>query len=243
MSWRTRARRLLPYAVTAVGGFLLAYLFTYFFVFPTALVPDEGPLPNVVGLHVDDAIQRLRESGFDGTPGESRYHATAPEGVVLEQSPPAASRQPRGAMATLATSKGQLESEVPRLVGLSRRAAQSTLQNAGLELGDVQLRESTAPRGEVIASEPTAGTVVPIPTEVRLVVSTGPAAMDMPDVVGQSYPQARALLEQLGLRPQSPTFDSTSYMPEFTIVSQSPGAGARVSPGARVSLVVAGRAP
>lgn len=243
MSRRTSARRLLPYAVTAVGGFLLAYLFTYFFVFPTALVPDEGPLPNVVGLQVDDAIQRLRVAGFDGTRGESRFHATAPEGLVLEQSPPAASRQPRGTVATLATSKGQLESEVPRLVGLSRRVAQSALQNAGLDLGDVQLRESSAPRGEVIASEPTAGTVVPIPTEVRIVVSTGPAAMDMPDLMGQSYPQARAFLEQLGLRPQPPTFDSTSYMPDFTIVSQSPGAGARVSPGARVSLVVAGRAP
>ena len=243
MSWRVRLRRLLPYFVTAAGGFLLAYLFTFFFIFPTALVPDEGELPNVVGLHVDDAVRRLREAGFDGTQGEARYHATAPEGVVLEQTPPGGSRQPRGEVATLATSKGQLESEVPRVIGLTRRQAQAALQNAGLELGDVRLRESGAPRGEVIAVDPVAGTVVPTPSTVRLTVSTGPSTIDMPDVTGQPYPQARAFLEQLGLRPQPPAFDSTSYMPEFTVLAQSPQEGARVAPGATVSLVVAGRAP
>ena len=105
MSWRARTRRLLPYLVTAAGGFLLAYLFTFFFIFPTALVPDEGPLPDVVGLHYDDAVRRLREQGFEGTRGEERYHQTAPTGVVLEQSPAAGSQQPRGTMATLAVSK------------------------------------------------------------------------------------------------------------------------------------------
>ena len=243
MSWRARTRRLLPYVVTAAGGFLLAYLFTFFFVFPSALVPDEGALPDVVGLHYDDAVRRLRENGFDATRGEERYHRTVPTGLVLEQSPPGGSRQPRGTMATLAVSRGQLESEVPRVIGLSRRQAQATLVNAGLELGDVQLRESDAPRGEVIATDPLPGTVVPIPTEVRLTVSTGPPAMDMPDLVGQSYPQARVLLEQLGLRPEAPSFDSTSYMPEYTVLSQSPSAGARVTPGTRVTMTVAGRAP
>jgi serine/threonine-protein kinase len=233
----------MPYLVTAVGGFVLAYLLTFFFVFPQALVPDEGPVPNVVGLHLDDAMRRLREAGFDGKAGEQRYHAIAPEGVVLDQTPPGGARQPRGAVATLATSKGQLEAEVPRVVGLTRRQAQAALQNAGLELGDVRMREDRAPRGEVVAVEPVAGTMVPIPTAVRLTVSTGPSTIEMPDVTGQSYPQARAFLEQLGLRPQPPAFDSTSYMTEYTVLAQSPQAGARVAPGAQISLTVAGRAP
>jgi serine/threonine-protein kinase len=243
VSWRARSRRLLPYLVTAAGGFLLAYLFTFFFIFPTALVPDEGPLPNVVGLHLSDAERRLRQAGFESTRGEQRYHATAPEGTVLEQSPPPGARQPRGAVVTLATSRGQLQTEVPRVTGLTRRQAQAVLQNAGLELGDVELRESAAPRGEVIAVSPAAGTLVRTPTTVDLTVSTGPSAIDVPDVTGQTYPQARVLLEQLGLRPQPPTFDSTSFMPELTVLDQSPGAGSRVTPGSAVRLTVAGRAP
>ena len=107
----------------------------------------------------------------------------------------------------------------------------------------MRLRESNAPRGEVIAVEPVAGTVVPIPTAVRLTVSTGPATIEMPDVTGQAYPQARAFLEQLGLRPRPPAFDSTSVMTDYTVLAQSPQAGARVMPGAAISLTVAGRAP
>lgn len=243
MSWRARTRRLLPYLITAAGGFLLAYLFVFFFVFPDELVPDEGEMPNVVSLYYDDAVRRLREQGFDGTRGEERFHPTSPEGVVLEQDPPGGSRQPRGTTVTLAISKGQLEAEVPRVVGLTRQQAEVALQNAGLDVGDIRERSSGQPRGEVIAVEPVSGTSVPVPAAVTLTVSTGPSELAMPDVVGQSFPQARAFLEQLGLRPEPPVYDSTSYMPLLTVIGQSPLPGVSVPPGSRVTLRVAGRAP
>jgi beta-lactam-binding protein with PASTA domain len=243
MNWRGSTRRLLPYLLTAVGGFLIGYLVVFFFVFPTGLVPDDAELPNVVGLYHDDAVRRLRLAGFDAEPGEERFHATAPEGTVLEQDPPAESRQPRGTRVTLALSRGQLEASVPRVIGLTRRQATTALQNAGFELGDVKLRESDAPRGEVIAVEPVAGTTLPVPSAVVLTVSTGPSELEMPDVVGQSYPQARLLLEQLGLRAEEPSYDSLSYMPTYTVLAQTPLPGTRVPPGTSVNLRVAGRAP
>ena len=243
MSWRARTRRLLPYLITAGSGFLLAYLVVYFFVFPVGLVPDEGELPNVVSLYYDDAVQRLREAGFDGTRGEERFHGTIPAGLVLEQDPPGGSRQPRGTQVSLDVSRGQLEAEVPRVVGLTRQQAEVALQNAGLDVGDVRQRSSGQPRGEVIAVEPVAGTSVPVPAAVTLTVSTGPSELIMPDVVGQSFPQARAFLEQLGLRPEPPAYDSTSYMPQLTVIGQTPLPGVGVPPGSRVTLRVAGRAP
>lgn len=243
MSWRSRTRRLLPYLVGAGGGFMLGYLIVFLFVFPGSVVPDEAKLPNVTGLHLDDAVRRLRMAGFDGEQGEQRYHASAPEGTVLEQQPVGGTMMPRGTMVTMSTSKGQLEAQVPRVVGLSRRQAQTTLQNAGFVVGDVLPQPSDAPRGEVIAMRPLAGTTHPIPSAVNLTVSSGPSALDMPDVVGQSYPQARVLLEQLGLEPAAPVYDSTSYMPEYTVLAQSPLPGVAVAPGTAVTLRVAGRSP
>ncbi|HEY0971474.1 MAG TPA: PASTA domain-containing protein [Gemmatimonadales bacterium] len=241
MSWRTLARRLLPYLVVAAGGFVIAYLIVFLFVFPTRLVPDDADVPNVVGLYYDDAVRRLRLAGFDGTRGEERYHNTAPEGAVLEQDPAGESRQPRGTRIVLSTSRGQLEATVPRVVGLTRRQAATTLQNAGFALGDVRQRASDAPRGEVIAVEPVTGTVLPVPSAVTITISTGPAHLEMPDVVGQSYPQARLFLEQLGLRAGAPVYDTLSYMPSQTVLSQSPLPGAQVEPGSTVNLTVAGR--
>ena len=240
MSFRNVTRRLLPYLLTAAGGFLVAYFFVFFFVFPSRLVPDDAEVPNVVGLHYDDAVRRLRLAGFDGDRGEERFHATAPEGTVLAQEPAGESRRPRGTRVTMATSRGQLEAPVPRVVGLTRRQAETALTNAGFELGDVRQRSSDAPRGEVIAVDPVSGTVLPVPSAIAITLSTGPAALEMPDVVGQSYPQARILLEQLGLRAAQPEYDSLSYMPRNTVLSQSPLPGASVPTGSTVNLRVAG---
>ena len=243
MSWRPVMRRLLPYLLAAAGGFLVAYLVAFLFVFRTPLVPDEVKLPSVSGLYLDDAVRRLRVAGFDGHQGESRYHPTAPQGTVLDQDPPAGTMLPRGSNVVLSTSKGQLEAEVPRVLGLTRHQAETTLQNAGFDIGDVHERSSAQPRGEVITVDPVAGTMVQVPAAVSITVSTGPAALDMPDVVGQSYPQARVLLEQLGFQPGQPMYDSTSYLPEFTVIAQSPLAGVPVAPGTAVTLRIAGRAP
>jgi len=243
VNWRGNVRRLLPYLVGAAGGFMLGYLIVFLFVFPGSVVPDDARLPSVTGLHLDDAIRRLRMAGFDGEQGEERYHASAPQGTVLEQQPQGGEMLPRGTRVALSVSKGQLEAQVPRLIGLSRRQAQTVLQNAGFVLGDVLAQPSNSPRGEVIAMTPLSGTTQPIPSAVQLTVSSGPAELDMPDVTGQSYPQARVFLEQLGLDPRPPVFDSTSFMPEYTVLAQSPLPGVAVAPGSPVTLRVAGRMP
>ena len=51
MSWRDRTRRLLPYLIVAATGFLAAYLYVFFFVFPSDLLPNDAKVPNVVGLN------------------------------------------------------------------------------------------------------------------------------------------------------------------------------------------------
>ena len=46
MSWRGRLRRFLPYLISAVGGFLLAYLIVAFFIFPSGVIPEDVRVPN-----------------------------------------------------------------------------------------------------------------------------------------------------------------------------------------------------
>lgn len=240
MSWRPRARRLLPYLIASASGFLIAYLVVFFFIFPAGLIPDEAAVPDVTGLTYDAAAQRLTQTGFTAARGELRYHVTAPEGIVLAQSPPAGARVVRGAEVTLDLSRGQLTAQVPAVAGLPRHAAELTLQNSGLEVRDVEVREHDAPRGEVIATRPAQGTDLPTRSAVTLIVSEGPATMIMPDVVGQQYAQARVMLEQLGFIPSAPVMDTMSYMLANSVVSQSPSAGDEVPRRSRVTLTIAG---
>ncbi len=99
--WRTAARGSIPYAVAGASGFLLAYVLVYLFVFPTRLVPDDRPVPDVRGQLADDAERTLRAAGFDAQSGARRVNASVPAGTVLDQSPAPATQKPRGAMVTI----------------------------------------------------------------------------------------------------------------------------------------------
>ena len=105
--WRTRARSLLPYAVTAASGFVIGYLIIYLFVFPSALVPTDRPVPNVVGLLDLDARRALGEAGFQVRLGEQQVNTSVPPSTVLRQNPVAESRKPKGATVTIDVSAAQ----------------------------------------------------------------------------------------------------------------------------------------
>jgi beta-lactam-binding protein with PASTA domain len=100
-SWRGRVRGLLPFVLAAAGGFLLAYAAVFVFVFPSRLVSDERPVPDVRGQLAEDAERTLREAGFASRVGAQRVNASLPPGTVSAQSPAAAVRRPRGATVVL----------------------------------------------------------------------------------------------------------------------------------------------
>jgi len=239
VNWRAISRRLLPYALVAAGGFLLAYLFVAFFIFPPQIVPDDGKVPQVVGLLFDEAVTRLDAAGFKAKTGEERFVELAPKSTVLAQSPPPGATEPRGTEVILDVSAGQRQVQVPSIVGMAQSVAADAIDKAGLELGSVSERESQAARGAVLEMTPPAGTSVAPSTRIDLIVSSGPPAVDAPDVVGQSYAAARGMLEQVGLRVGDVITDSLATAPSpQTVISQTPAAGSRVAPGSKVSLSI-----
>jgi len=242
VGWRATTRRLFPYLVVATGGFLAAYLIVFFVVFPGTVVPDDAQVPSVVGLLSDDATRRLRAAGFEAATGEEVYHASAPPGTVLRQSPLPGGVEARGTRVTLDVSAGQRRAVVPDLVGMTQAEAEVALQNAGFELGETVERQSDAPRGTVIATAPAAAATLTTPAAVSLVVSGGPVTVQLPEVVGQSAEDARATLEQLGLA-VGIQVDEESTLPRNTVVAQSPAAGRAVPTGSSVALRISGRVP
>jgi beta-lactam-binding protein with PASTA domain len=241
--WRSRAQRVLPYVVAATGGFILAYTVVFLFVFPTRLTPQDVTVPSVLGLTFDDARQRLGAAGFTAQQGESRFNVGSPRMTVLSQAPAGGAAAPHGTKVVLDVSAGQRKVAIPNIVGLTRDQAQLALEKVGLEMGPVVERESPLPRGEVMASSPLAGAEAILPSAVTLTVSSGPATVTVPDLVGQPLAQARSTLEQLGLRTARVTVDSAAADPDGTVTRQTPAPGATIDAGGAVGLTVAGRIP
>ena len=236
MNSRALGRRAFPYLLVSVFGFLLAYVLLFLFAFPAEVLPDDGKIPTVVGMPFDDAVAALDKAGFHGVQGETRFHRTVAQGIVLQQDPPAGSTQKRGIDVTLAVSAGQRAAVVPDVAGMQQQQARLAIENAGFQFGQITEQTSDQPRGAVIGSNPPAGQQIPLPAVVRIAVSVGPASLQVPDLTGRSVADARSTLEQLGLHLGGVSRDTSSFQPENTVLSQSPAPGQMIGAGGSVSL-------
>jgi membrane peptidoglycan carboxypeptidase len=127
--------------------------------------------------------------------------------------------------------------KVPNVVGKTAQAAQYLLGQAGLRSTVTEVPNS-APKGRVVAQNPTAGTSVQGGTTVTLLVSSGQGGggnVGLPNVVGLPVGAARATLAALGFQVG---IGYTNGGPRNRVVSQSPGAGTPLPRGSYVTLVV-----
>src|SRR5438552_18656891 len=78
---------------------------------------------------------------------------------------------------------------------------------------------------------------------VSLVVSSGPAQVAVPNVVGQMQAAATSAITGAGLTLGAVTQQSSTTVASCTVLCRSPAAGTSVASGAAVSLVVSSGAP
>ncbi len=231
-------RRIWPYFAVSGGGFVLAYAIVGLFIFPNSGNKTDLAVPNVTGLPFEQAKQILTDSGFVAQRGEQRYESTVPAGSVLSQSPAPQSVHSRGARVVLDLSRGQRTVEVPPITGLTQQQAEATLTNSGLDIGDVIAMDSPSPRGTVLSVYPASGARVPAASAITITVSAGPSLVTVPDVTGQQYAAARALLEQLGFL-VAPAHDTLADAPNGVVIGQDPAPTRAVNSGTAVTLIVA----
>jgi serine/threonine-protein kinase len=137
---------------------------------------------------------------------------------------------------TLRVSSGPGKRNVPLVVGLSLRHATSALQKAGLFADSTTQNSPTVKKGIVISADPPEGSSVDAGTHVRLVVSSGPVQVKVPDVTGMDTSAAHSALRNAGL--SFTDTGQTSDQPKGTVISQSPVSGNTVDKGSTVALTI-----
>lgn len=144
---------------------------------PAAAAEALIDVPAVIGLPLDAARTQLIDQGFAVGAGVAVDTAT-PSGTVLSADPAAGARRPRGTTVTLQYASGR--NAVPPVIGLTAADAAGVLRAAGF-LATVRDAGSGV-AGIVSASEPVAGAVAGLGTEVTLWVpaSAPPAPSPSP---------------------------------------------------------------
>ncbi len=125
---------------------------------------------------------------------------------------------------------------VPDVTGLSGDEALVVLQEAGFLV--TQSREpSEAPEESVIRTEPAAGTVAEEESPLNMVVSDGPAQLQVPTVVGSTKERAIGQLQGQGFTHTERTAHHDT-IGVGVVISQNPEGEARAPVGSSVELVI-----
>lgn len=236
--WRT----VRLYGLTALAGFVSAYLVVAFVFLPGDRGRGRVSTPALVGLSLDEARHVLDSIGLKYSLGDERASADVPRNRVLAQSPLPGTDAPRLATVTLDVSAGPRQVRVPSVAGLTFENARKVLTDSGLTAGATKEEASNAPRGEVLRTNPDAGRIVGEGAVVQFVVSAGPPELTMPDVLGREQSDALAVLNQLGLtRVHVDSEPNAAAAGISTVVSQTPAAGSGIRTTDRIVLRVGRR--
>ncbi|MEU0893898.1 Stk1 family PASTA domain-containing Ser/Thr kinase [Streptomyces massasporeus] len=134
--------------------------------------------------------------------------------------------------------------EVPPLLAKTQEQAEDRLQDAGLELGKVKHAYSdTVERGQIISTDPKAGTRIRGNDAVGITVSDGPETVRVPALAGRKLDKARSLLKEDGLEPGMVTREFSEDVPRGSVITARPADGTKVRAGTGVALVVSKGAP
>jgi eukaryotic-like serine/threonine-protein kinase len=129
---------------------------------------------------------------------------------------------------------------VPPVVGKSQVEATNDIVNSGLRIGTVTQKESpVAQKDKVISSDPAPGSTVDAKSLVNIVVGTGPAQVNVPQLTGLSVAAATDALKAAGLtlgkQTEDPTTDTTKI---GNVTGSSPKSGTQVKGGSAVDVTV-----
>ena len=162
-----------------------------------------------------------------------------PVGVVVKQDPAAGKHVAKGGTVTLWVSSGPPKVPVPDVKGKQWTDAQQILIEQGLKPEEHIVPGPT--KGQVTATDPTAGKSVPKGSTVRVNVWSGPAQASVPNVVGDTVQQATAALNTAGFNYNLTYVDNDA--PQGQIIHQNPAAGTSKPKGTTVELQVSNGPP
>jgi serine/threonine-protein kinase len=230
-----------------VGIFIVAVLFLLL-VFDQVLMPffvrlgQESVVPNITGLTQEEAETILKGKGLGLRVIGEEYDLKSPAGTIIYQTPDSASKVKTGRRIKVVLSRGGEKASVPQLIGMTYRQAELALDNRGLRIGNpVYVSVDSLPRDEVIASFPSAGTVVPLGMEIRVLINQETDTLEIikvPKFKGENIREVSSEIEKIGLKLGKIEYKVKNKLLPGTVLKQIPKEGAEVRKGSIVELEV-----
>jgi len=242
-----KTRSFLNTILFAVGSVLLLVLIAFFSLSFYTHHGEGIPVPKLRGLSVENAINLLKDQGFEYQV-DSVYVLDQPPGTIVEQDPdPGTTVKENRKIYLTMVSRLAPPVSLPNIEQTPYISAAATLANYGLKVGDTSYRADIA-RDLVLEvkldGQPLKpGTKIPKGSKLDLVLGDGAGAseVDVPELIGQDLDAAKFAIKGSNL-----TLGDVQYKGLITdssnviVVSQFPMKtdSTKVSIGTRINLVV-----
>ncbi len=195
-------------------------------------------VPVVVGKTETDAKNDLGEAGFRNIEVQFELSEDVDPGFVIRQIPEGNTDFDVSETVIIVVSQTPEQVEVPDLVGLDFNEAQQQLTALGLTFDLEREPSDEFDLDQVISTEPEAGELVNTNSQVKMIVSQGPAQIAMPDLRGMTEPQASSVLSGEGFT--NFTFEprGSAAVPAGQIIETQPPAGQPTDPDQAIRIFV-----
>ncbi|MEU5842786.1 Stk1 family PASTA domain-containing Ser/Thr kinase [Rhodococcus sp. NPDC047139] len=194
-------------------------------------------VPTVLGLDRAAAVSAIETAGLSSEI-RGEYSDDVPVDTVLGTDPSAGSRVPDGGTVALLVSLGP--PTVPSIPGAGERSVvEDELRRRTFEpVEGGTAFSTTVPEGGVAALDPAPGTVLPVGSEVKLVMSKGSPPVTLPDLAGSTVDEARRILDEAGLTVGEVREVFDAEVDGGRVSGTEPAEGTTVNAGGTVTLLV-----
>ena len=197
------------------------------------------PMPDVMGLTMDQAEERLGES--DLIPEWEEVMDEAQKGTVIDQEPQAGETVERYSKVKITASSGsdQLDLAALGILEMTEEAAKDFFAQNRITASFQRQYSDTVELGKVISCDPM---TVKAGDAVTVLISDGPEQemTVMPDLLNRTEEEALALLAEAGLNPGRVTYDNSSTVPKDSVMGQEVPRGTAIMRGSEVGYTVSG---
>ncbi len=185
----------------------------------------EVTVPEVVGQPYDAASTSLQRLSLVVV--RNNVDSDKAVGTVLASNPPSGTKVPKGSTVTLDVA-AEPGVNVPDVTGKSEQEAINIMTFVGLQPTVVSQANDTIPKDITIGTEPAQGTRVAKGSTVRVLVSSGPAEVDVPNVIGATAQNAGNALLASGF---NVVVQLVNGQPPGIVFDQNPTGGKLVKGG------------
>ena len=210
---------------------------------PTPTSADQVllPMPNVIGFTVEDAEKVLKVALPEcQIKYEEDYSDEYEAGLISAQYPVKDATVIANTVVSLTLSCGPSMKALENVYGYDAKSATKMLELLGYQVGTVEDYSDSVSAGDVIYTEPEAGTQLPKDSMVILHVSLGRLIKEVecPSLVGVKQNRAEKMLTNVNLEVGDIEYEYSDAFDKGIVISQEIEDGTMIEEGTSVDFVV-----